>query len=134
MSRTTNDPIADYLTRIRNAINARHRKVDIPASKMKRDLSRLFKETGFIRDYLNIEDDKQGLIRLYLKVDRSGRSAITGMKRVSRPGLRNYVGVGDIPRVRNGMGVAIMSTPKGVMTGQQAKKENVGGEVLCYIW
>ncbi len=134
MSRTTNDPIADYLTRIRNAINARQRKVDIPSSKMKRELSRVMKETGFIRDYLNIEDDKQGLIRLYLKVDRSGRSAITGMKRVSRPGLRQYVGVDEIPRVRNGLGVSIMSTPRGILTGQQAKSQNVGGEVLCIVW
>lgn len=128
------DPIADYLTRIRNAIQARKRRVDIPASKVKREITKILLDEGYIFDYLNIEDDKQGYLRLFLKYDRSGRNVISGLERASRPGLRMYVGATDIPRVRNGLGVAIMSTSRGVMSGARAKKENVGGEVLCYVW
>ncbi len=133
MSATT-DPIADLLTRIRNAIRARHRRADIPSSKLKREIVKILLDEGYIYDYLNIEDDKQGILRVFLKFDRSGESAIEGLVRASRPGLRMYVGANEIPRVRNGLGVAIMSTSRGVMTGQRAKKENVGGEVLCYVW
>ncbi len=133
MSKTT-DPIADYLTRIRNAIHARHRRVDIPASRLKRDITRILVKEGFIQDYLNIEDDKQGMIRIFLKYDRQGNSSITRLQRVSRPGLRRYVSVDEIPRVRAGLGVAVLSTPKGVITGKRAKKENVGGEVLLFVW
>lgn len=133
MSRVT-DPIADYLTRIRNAIHARKRRVDIPASRLKREISKTLLKEGYIQDFLNIEDDKQGMIRIFLRFDRNGKSAITGLKRVSTPGLRHYVSVSEIPRIRNGLGVAVLSTPKGVLTGQHAKKENVGGEVLLYVW
>ncbi len=133
MSRT-NDPIADFLTRIRNAIQARHRRVDIPASKVKREITRILKDEGYIQDYLNIEDDKQGFLRLFLKFDREGKPAIKGLRRISSPGLRRYVGVDEIPRVRNGLGMAVLTTPKGLMTGQRAGSENVGGEVLLYVW
>ncbi len=129
-----NDPIADYLTRIRNAIQARHRRVDIPASKVKREITRILKDEGYIQDYLNIEDDKQGSLRLFLKFDREGKPAIKGLRRISSPGLRRYVGVDEIPRVRNGLGMAVLTTPKGLMTGQRAGNENVGGEVLLYVW
>ena len=133
MSKTT-DPIADYLTRIRNAIHARHRRVDIPASKLKRNITRILLKEGYIQDYLNIEDSKQGLIRIFLKFDRQGNSAITKLQRVSRPGLRRYVGVDEIPRVRAGLGISVLSTPMGVISGKRAKKENVGGEVLLNVW
>ncbi|HEB84623.1 MAG TPA: 30S ribosomal protein S8 [Bacteroidetes bacterium] len=133
MSRVT-DPIADYLTRIRNAIRAGHRRVDIPASRIKREITRILVDEGYIRDYLNIDDGQQGILRVFLKFDRQGKSAITDLQRVSRPGLRRYVGVDEIPRVRNGLGVAVLSTPKGLLTGGRAKQENVGGEVLLYIW
>ncbi|MBZ0263692.1 30S ribosomal protein S8 [bacterium] len=128
------DPIADYLTRIRNGIHANHRRVDIPSSRLKRDITRILFKEGYIQDYINIEDDKQGIIRVFLKYARNGDSVITGLKRVSTPGLRNYVKVDAIPRVRAGLGVSVLSTPKGVMTGSRAKKENVGGEVLLYVW
>lgn len=133
MSKVT-DPIADYLTRIRNAIQARHKRVDIPSSKMKREISKTLLREGYIRDYINIEDEKQGIIRVFLKFDRENKSAITKLIRISKPGLRQYVGVSDIPRVRNGLGVAVLSTPRGIITGKQAIKENVGGEVLFYVW
>lgn len=134
MSTTTTDPIADYLTRIRNAMMAKHKRVDIPASKMKREITKILKDEGYIRDYLNIDDGVQGLIRVFLKYDNDGVPVITGLKRVSTPGLRHYVGYRDIPRVRNGMGIAIVSTPKGLLTGQRAKAEQVGGELLVYVW
>ncbi|MCB2200104.1 30S ribosomal protein S8 [bacterium] len=133
MSQTT-DPIADYLTRIRNALHARHTKVDIPSSKLKREITKVLVDEGFIRDFINIEDGKQGILRVFLKYDRGGKSIITGLKRVSRPGLRNYVGYREIPRVRSGLGVAVLSTPGGVMTGVRANAEKVGGEVLLFIW
>lgn len=133
MSATT-DPIADYLTRIRNAIQARHRRVDIPASNLKRDITRILVAEGYVRDYLNIEDGKQGLIRVFLKFSSGGKSVITGIQRVSRPGCREYVNVARIPRVRNGLGIAVLSTPRGLMTDKQANKENVGGEVLLKVW
>ncbi|MFH0882995.1 MAG: 30S ribosomal protein S8 [bacterium] len=128
------DPIADYLTRIRNAIMARHPKVDVPASKIKREITKVLVDEGYLRDYINIEDDKQGFLRIFLKYDKHGRNAISGLKRVSSPGMRQYIGYREVPRVRNGMGVTLLSTPKGVMTGHHAKTEKIGGEVLMYIW
>lgn len=129
-----NDPIADLLTRIRNAQMARHPKVDVPASKIKREITKVLIDEGYLRDYINIEDDKQGFLRIFLKYDRRGKSAITGLRRKSTPGLRQYVGYREVPRVRNGLGVAILSTPKGVMTGLRAQHEQVGGELLLYVW
>ena len=128
------DPIADYLTRIRNAMARRHSKVDIPASNMLKAISRILHEQGYIRNFTVIEDDKQGVVRIYLKYGADKASAITGLKRVSRPGFRIYSKVDEIPRVMNGLGVAIVSTPKGILTDKQARKERVGGEVLCEIW
>ncbi len=128
------DPIADFLTRIRNALMARHRMVDIPASNMKKTLAQILYEQGFIRNYIIIDDGKQGIIRLFLKYDRNGRPVIHELKRISKPGRRVYVPLERLPRVKNNMGIAIISTSKGVMTERQAQKERVGGEVLCYIW
>ena len=128
------DPIADYLTRIRNAMARRHSKVDIPASNMLKAISSILHEQGYIRNFTVIEDDKQGVVRIYLKYGADKASAITGLKRVSRPGFRIYSKVDEIPRVMNGLGVAIVSTPKGILTDKQARKERVGGEVLCEIW
>ena len=130
------DPIADYLTRIRNAARVKHSKVDIPASNMVKEMTRILMEEGYIRNFTIADDPKykQGVVRVYLKYGAERKSAITGLKRVSRPGYRQYTNVDSIPRVLNGLGVAILSTPKGVLTGKQSKKENVGGEVLCFIW
>jgi len=128
------DPIADFLTRIRNAIQANHRRVDIPASNLKKRMAEILYEQKFIKNYILIEDGKQGIIRIFLKVDRNGKNIISVLKRVSRPGRRYYVDVENLPRVKNNMGIAMISTSKGVMTERQARRENVGGEVLCYIW
>ena len=127
------DPIADFLTQIRNAIQAKHRKVDIPASNLKKELARVLLEQAFIQNFIFIEDNKQGILRIYLKYNNN-TSVITGLKRVSSPGLRRYVGVSEIPRVLNNLGIVILSTPKGVMTGLEARHNGVGGEILCYIW
>ena len=129
----TTDPIADYLTRLRNAIQSRHKRVDIPASNMKRSLSKLLVENKFINSYSEITDNKQGVIRVVLRYT-DGVSAISGLKRISSPGLRVYAPVEEMPRVLNGLGVAVISTSKGVMTDKQAKAQKVGGEVLCHIW
>ncbi len=129
----TTDPIADYLTRLRNAIQSRHKRVDIPASNMKRSLSKLLVENKFINSYSEITDNKQGVIRVVLRYT-DGVSAISGLKRISSPGLRVYVPVEEMPRVLNGLGVAVISTSRGVMTDKQAKAQKVGGEVLCHIW
>jgi small subunit ribosomal protein S8 len=130
------DPIADYLTRIRNAIMAKHKVVAIPASNVKKDMTKILKEKGFILDYRFEEGEgPQGLIKIALKYDnRSRRSAIKEMGRISKPGLRKYASSKDIPRVYNGLGIAIMSTSQGVMTDKDARAKNVGGEVLCYIF
>ena len=129
------DPIADMLTRIRNAVMVRHDSVSVPASKTKRELARLLKEEGFVEDYEVREDNSpQGEIKLYLNYREDGESAIAGLKRVSRPGLRVYVRKGEIPRYYGGLGVALLSTSKGVMTGKQAWRQGVGGELLCYVW
>ena len=130
----TTDPISDYLTRIRNALQAKHRKVDIPSSKLKMEISRILLEQHYIRNYVFIEDGKQGFIRIYLKYNENEQSVISGLKRVSKPGQRKYVSTNNIPRVLNNLGNSILSTPKGIMTGQQARQQNVGGEVLCFIW
>ncbi len=128
------DPVADYLTRIRNAVQAHHSKVDIPASNMNKDITKILLDLGYIRNFTSIDDNKQGMIRIYLKYGKDQKSIIQGLKRVSRPGLRRYVNVDNIPRVLNGLGTAILTTPKGVITDKKARKEKVGGEVLCYIW
>ena len=131
------DPVADFLTRVRNGITAAHQDVEIPSSRLKRELARILKEQGYIRDFeiLPPTPEHPGeLIRVVLKYTDERRSAITGLKRVSKPGLRIYTGRADIPRVRNGLGLSILSTPKGVMAGHEAWQEHVGGEVLCYIW
>lgn len=129
----TTDPVADYLTRIRNAMKARHKHVDIPASRLKRALTQILLDKGYIRNYLNIDDGKQGLIRLYLKYDRNGNPVIQELRRVSRPGLRRYVDANSLPRVKNGLGVAIVSTSRGVMTDKEARRRHVGGEVLALV-
>ena len=126
-------PISDMLTRIRNAGRANHGKVDIPASRMKIEITKLLVNNGFVKDYLLIRDSKQGMIRIYLKYDEGG-SIINGLKKISKLGQRRYVGVKEIPRVYNNIGMAIMSTPKGIITDRDARKWRVGGEVLCYVW
>ena len=133
---TMTDPIADFLTRIRNATRVKHSKVDIPASNMIKELTRILMEEGYIRNFAVVDDQKntQGIVRVYLKYNSDRKSAITGIKRASRPGYRNYTKVNKIPRVLNGLGIAILSTPKGILTDKNARKERVGGEVLCYVW
>ena len=128
------DPIADYLTRIRNANMVRHESLVIPASKMKISLSEILKSEGFIRDYEVIEDDKQGEIRVFLKYGKNNERVISGLKRISKPGLRTYVKADAVPKVLNGLGIAIISTSNGVMTDKEARAKNVGGEVLAYVW
>ena len=129
------DPIADYLTRIRNASAAKLKTVEIPASNIKKAMTQILFDQGYITDYKFEEDNKQGSIKIALKYNPSTKvPAITKLERASRPGLRKYNGSQEIPRVLNGLGVAIVSTNKGVVTGKQAKRENVGGEVLCYIY
>ncbi len=128
------DPIADMLTRIRNASKAKHEKVDIPSSKLKIEIAKILKEEGFVKNVKLVKDRRQGLIRIYLKYTDDELSVIQGMKRVSRPGCRVYAGNDAIPKVMGGLGMAILSTPRGIQTGKQAKKDNVGGEVLCHVW
>jgi small subunit ribosomal protein S8 len=128
------DPISDYLTRIRNAQQANHRSLDIPASKLKRAMTKILKDKGYIQNFLNIEDNKQGVIRIFLKYDDYGMPVIKELKRVSKPGLRTHVQSDAIPRVKNGLGIAILTTSKGVMTDKEARKLQVGGEVLCYVY
>ena len=127
------DPIADMLTRLRNAGQARHRRVDMPVSKLKIEVSRLLKDNHYIHDYKVLDDGTHGVLRLYLKYYQE-KPVIRELKRVSKPGLRKYVGVTEIPRVRNGLGMAIISTSKGVMTDRQAKVAGVGGELLALVW
>ncbi len=128
------DPVADLLTRIRNALLAGKEKVDVPASSLKEDIARILKEEGYIKSYRRIEDTKQGVLRITLKYTDSTSPAIVKIQRISKPGRRVYVGSKEVPRVLNGLGVAIMSTSKGVMTDRESRKNNVGGEVLCYVW
>jgi len=131
---SVNDPIADMLTRIRNACMVRHTSVAMPSSKMKVAIAEILKREGFIRDFQIEEGQPFDTIQITLKYPSDRRPVITGLKRVSKPGLRIYTGRADIPRVRNGLGLSILSTPKGVMAGHEAWQEHVGGEVLCYIW
>lgn len=128
------DPIADLLTRVRNASTAKHDTVDIPASNMKKAISRILVDEGYVKGMQVIGDDRQGMIKLTLKYGEGKKAAITGLRRVSKPGLRIYANVENMPKVLKGLGVAIVSTPKGVMTDKQARKENVGGEVLAFVW
>ena len=130
----TSDPIADMLTRVRNAIIARHPKVDVPASRLKTELARILKEEGYIINYKLTEEGARKFIRLYLKYTPGNQPVISHIERVSRPGCRVYVGSEDIPRVLGGLGINILTTPRGVMTGTAARKEGIGGEVLCQIW
>ena len=128
------DPIADMLTRIRNANMVRHEKLEIPASKIKKDIAAILKHEGFIRDVEFIEDNKQGIIRIFLKYGSNNERVITGLKRISKPGLRVYAKADEVPRVLNGLGIALVSTSQGVFTDKEARQKQAGGEVLAYVW
>lgn len=128
------DPIADMLTRIRNALVVKHASVDVPASNMKKAIADILLEEGFIKGYTRIEDGKQGVLKIDLKYGSNGEKVITGLKRISKPGLRVYARKDQVPKVLGGLGIAILSTSKGVITDKKAREEGVGGEVLCYIW
>lgn len=128
------DPIADLLTRIRNANMVRHEKLEVPASKIKKDVAEILKREGFIRDVEFIEDNKQGIIRIFLKYGANNERVITGIKRISKPGLRVYAKANEVPKVLNGLGIAIVSTSQGVLTDKDARNKQVGGEVLAYVW
>ena len=128
------DPIADFLTRIRNANMVMHEKVEIPASKTKIAMAEILKNEGFIKDYEQIEDGKQGIIRVYLKYGANKEKVITGLKRISKPGLKVYCKKDEIPTVLGGLGIAIISTSKGIVTDKEARKLGLGGEVICYVW
>ncbi len=128
------DPIADMLTRIRNGNNARHKSVEVPASRMKKELAQILLDEGYIRSYNVTEDNKQGMITINLKYDANDEKIISGIRRISKPGLRVYVRKNEVPKVLGGLGIAILSTPKGVITDKVARKEGVGGEVICYVW
>lgn len=128
------DPIADMLTRVRNAIQARHAKVDVPASKLKVEIARILKEEGYVLNYKLTEEGPRKLIRIYLKYSAGNQPVISKLQRASKPGCRVYVGSQDIPRVLGGLGINILTTPKGVMTGAAARKAGVGGELLCSVW
>ena len=128
------DPVSDYLTRIRNAQSAAHMHVDIPASKLKRAMTQILLDKGYVRRFINIEDGRQGLIRVYLKYEKDGKPVIHSLRRASKPGLRYYCGADDLPRVRGGLGIAMVSTSRGVMTDKEARSNNIGGEVLAYVY
>ena len=128
------DPVADMLTRIRNAINARHQKVDIPASKLKLEIARILKEEGYVSNFKATEEEGHKVLRIYLKYANNNEAVISQVNRVSRPGCRVYVRRTEIPRVLGGMGINILTTPRGVMTGRQARKQGLGGELLCEVW
>lgn len=128
------DPIADFLTRIRNANMVMHEKVEIPASKTKVALAEILKKEGFIKDYEQVQDGKQGIIRVYLKYGVNREKVITGLKRISKPGLKVYCKKDEIPKVLGGLGIAVISTSKGIMTDKEARKMGLGGEVICYVW
>jgi small subunit ribosomal protein S8 len=128
------DPVADFLARIRNAIRARHQKLDVPASKLKGEIARILKEEGYIANYKAAEENGHNVIRVYLKYGANNEPAIRDLSRISRPGCRVYIGRDEIKRVQGGLGISILTTPKGVMTGRQARREGVGGEFLCEVW
>ncbi len=128
------DPIADLLARIRNATKARHDMVEIPSSNLKVTVAKILKDEGYVKNFRVIDNDKQGILKVYLRYDREGEPMIQGIKRISRPGLRRYCGADGIPEVLKGLGIAIISTSKGVLTDAEARKEHVGGEILCEVW
>jgi len=128
------DPVADFLTRVRNAIRAKQQKVDVPASKLKLEMARILKEEGYISNFKATEENGQKLLRVYLKYGNGNEAAISNLNRISKPGCRVYVGRTEIPRVLGGLGINILTTPKGVMTGRDARKSGVGGEILCEVW
>lgn len=128
------DPIADMLTRIRNGNNARHKSVELPSSKIKKEIANILLNEGYIKSFDVVDDDKQGIIKIDLKYAESGERVISGLKRISKPGLRVYVKCEDVPKVLGGLGIAIISTSKGILTDKEARKQGVGGEVICYIW
>jgi small subunit ribosomal protein S8 len=128
------DPIADFLTRIRNANMVRHEKLEVPASNVKKEIAEILKREGFIRDVEYIEDNKQNIVRVFLKYGSNNERVITGLKRISKPGLRVYAKADEVPKVLNGLGMALVSTSQGVLTDKEARAKQVGGEVLAYIW
>lgn len=131
---TMSDPIADMLTRVRNANMVRHEKLELPASNIKKEIAEILKNEGFVKSVEYIEDDKQGVIRMFLKYGQNNERVITGLKRISKPGLRVYAKADEIPRVLNGLGIALVSTSEGVVTDKDARQRGIGGEVLAYIW
>ena len=130
----TTDPIADMLTRIRNANSSKHKTVDVPASNMKKAIAKILFEEGYIKSFEEINDDVQGVIRITLKYNEKGARVIDGIKRISKPGLRVYASKDELPQVLNGLGIALISTSRGILTDKEARKEGLGGEVLAYIW
>jgi small subunit ribosomal protein S8 len=131
---TMTDPIADMLTRIRNANMVRHEKLEVPASNLKKEIAEILKREGFVRDVEYVEDNKQGIIRIFLKYGRDNERVITGLKRISKPGLRVYAKTDEVPKVLNGLGIALVSTSQGLLTDKEARAKKVGGEILAYIW
>jgi small subunit ribosomal protein S8 len=128
------DPVADFLTRIRNSIRAGHQKLDVPASKLKTEIARILKEEGYIANYKPVEEEGRAVLRVYLKYGANNEAVIRDLSRISRPGCRVYVRHDQIKRVQGGLGISIITTPRGVMTGRQARREGVGGEILCEVW
>ncbi|MGM9944299.1 MAG: 30S ribosomal protein S8 [Lysinibacillus sp.] len=131
---TMTDPIADMLTRIRNANMVRHEKLEVPASNLKKEIAEILKREGFIRDVEYVEDNKQGIIRIFLKYGKDNERVITGLKRISKPGLRVYAKTDEVPKVLNGLGIALVSTSNGLLTDKEARAKKVGGEILAYVW
>ena len=131
---TMTDPIADMLTRIRNANMVRHEKLEVPASNVKKEIAEILKREGFVRDVEYVEDNKQGIIRIFLKYGQENERVITGLKRISKPGLRVYAKSNEVPKVLNGLGIALVSTPQGMLTDKEARAKQVGGEVVAYVW
>lgn len=131
---TMSDPVADMLTRIRNANMVRHEKLEVPASNMKKEIAEILKREGFVRDVEYIEDNKQGIIRMFLKYGQNNERVITGLKRISKPGLRVYAQTNEVPKVLNGLGIALVSTSHGLLTDKEARAKQVGGEIVAYVW
>jgi small subunit ribosomal protein S8 len=131
---TMTDPIADMLTRIRNANMVRHEKLEVPASNLKKEIAEILKREGFVRDVEYVEDNKQGIIRIFLKYGKDNERVITGLKRISKPGLRVYTKSSEVPKVLNGLGIALVSTSQGLLTDKEARAKQVGGEILAYVW
>lgn len=131
---TMTDPIADMLTRIRNANMVRHEKLEVPASNLKKEIAEILKREGFVRDVEYANDDKQGIIRIFLKYGKDNERVITGLKRISKPGLRVYAKTNEVPKVLNGLGIALVSTSQGLLTDKEARAKKVGGEILAYVW